>query len=112
MAVSALTIAEVLDRAADLIEPEGAWTQGVWARNDAGIPTSIYGRDAICFCMRGALVRTANAPLTSDLPGVQGALGFKTASAMARWNDRENRTQAEVVAKLREAAALAREQGA
>ena len=33
---SAKTVADILTAAADLIEPEGAWTQYQWARNAAG----------------------------------------------------------------------------
>lgn len=106
-----LSIAEVLDRAADLIEPEGAWQQGTWARDVSGKAVTLWCDKATCFCMRGAVVRASGLSMSAELTGINAALGFRRASQMARWNDREGRTQAEVVAKLREAAALAREQG-
>lgn len=103
-----LSVADVLERAADLITPEGAWTQGTWARDESGRSVTLRSPYAACFCMRGALVIASNKSMASEMTGVQKALGFRNAAAMARWNDRDSRTQAEVVAKLREAAELAR----
>lgn len=105
-----LTVADVLERAADLIEPEGAWTQGVWARTTTGRACGPFEDGAACFCMRGALNRVSGRSLVHDMADIRAVLGFPTSASMARWNDRENRTQAEVVAKLREAATLARSQ--
>jgi hypothetical protein len=104
------SVSEILDAAADLIEPEGAWTQGTWARKASGSLTSAHFEDAVCFCARGAIVRAGNFPLTAELPRLNDLAGFRNAAEMARWNDAPERTQAEVVAKLREAA-MARERG-
>lgn len=85
------TIADVLSRAADLIV-ECGWTQGEWENNG-------------CFCLDGALMHVKGDTYTfPELDLVCQATGAESA---IWWNDAPERTQAEVVAKLREAAALA-----
>lgn len=109
--MSALTVAEVLDGAADLLTPEGAWTQGRMARRQTGHTAwSLFDDSAVCFCAIGAMIRVSGS-YEPDLKeeAFAEALGFASASRLASWNDDPGRTQAEVVAKLREAAALARE---
>jgi len=106
--VSNLTVAEVLERAADLIEPEGAWTQGAYARDVLGNnlnPDEQWGPSptAVCRCMYGAVAEVARPNGYQYLPP-SGSWGLPG----TEWNDAPERTQAEVVAKLREAAALAR----
>lgn len=104
------TPADVLRAAADLIEPEGAWTQGhYWASptldsSDMEEPSKVPD-DAFCFCALGAIARAAD-----EEP--DHACGHPAAEALKRevgpvhiWNDAPERTQAEVVAKLREVAA-------
>lgn len=99
-------IADVLDRAANLIEPEGAWTQHQWARDTYGRRVRAVSEQATCWCLDGALIRCS-------VPGTAGraydavAKLVPHASPLA-WNDAAGRTQAEVVAKLREAARLSR----
>lgn len=105
--MQAMTVADVLDRAADRIEPEGAWGQGEYK--------SIAGR----FCVLGALAYVAgvnpNDPwtghLASDARYELAEVLPVACHEVSDWNDAPERTQPEVVAKLREAAALAREQG-
>ncbi|GAA0729863.1 DUF6197 family protein [Sphingomonas japonica] len=111
--MSELTVAEVLDRAADLIEPQGAWTQYYYALDAYGRET-YYAKEATCFCALGAISVACGAePSEEEGTGPQKLL-WKLIGAVpiSEWNDAPERTQAEVVAKLREAAALAREQGA
>jgi len=110
-----LSVADVLERAADLIGPEGAWTQGAYARTadaeylDAGLIPS----DATCFCAAGAIARVAgSAGMFSYADRVGLVAGFGHGTSIIGWNDDPERTQAEVVAKLREAAALARTEDA
>jgi hypothetical protein len=101
------TVSEILSAAADLIEPEGAWTKGVDARDDCGEETGIYSPDAKCFCASGAIYRVAGHPLRSQsLRFLERQLGVDD---IPPWNDESS--QSEVVAKLREAAERAREQG-
>lgn len=107
-----LPVADVLERAADLIEPEGRWTQGALYRDRDGNPAGAMISNPICWCAVGAVIHVggglcelelAEADLAETSPGALRPL--------SSWNDAPERTQAEVVAKLRQAAALAREQG-
>ena len=98
------TVAEVLEAAASLIEPEGRWARGVYEEP----------KDGECaFCMVGASLNVLGISyLDQEAPSFgPGILGFKTWTQAMEWNDAPGRTQAEVVAKLREAAAVARERG-
>lgn len=111
------SVADVLSEAADLIEPEGAWTQGASARDLHGQSTETLGDQARCFCVIGAISKISG-KTTWYKSSPQGFFDSLVPEhwnndlcAAAVWNDATERTQAEVVAKLREAAALAREQG-
>jgi hypothetical protein len=99
--VSKLSVADVLERAANLIEPEGAWTK-----------EDYVGPSGTCWCVLGAIKRAGD--FANDLnpaaEALRAALGVGY-GGIPDWNDAPERTQDEVVAKLREAAALAREQG-
>lgn len=109
-------VADILDRAADLIEPEGAWTQGAFVRDAFG--SDVYeafreeAADAACFCLYGAIGsvigRDPEGYRDAD-PLLEAVLGVSSPYEVAKWNDAPERTQAEVVAKLREAALLARQ---
>lgn len=102
--MSALLPSQVLAKAADLIEPEGAWTQDVW-RNDT----------RTCFCAEGAIAQAAG--IEPARAGAHDSSRYlETAVGIGRWevptwNDAPGRTQAEVVAALRKASALAKESG-
>lgn len=106
----------ILDKAADLISKPGAWTQGTLSRSEDQTPVSDV-EDGACFCLIGATLLVAPQRLTALL--AQGYLlkvlphadAGQALNPMAHFNDAKGRTQDEVVAKLREAAALAREQG-
>jgi hypothetical protein len=103
-----LSVADVLDRAADLIEPEGAWSDGDVARDRSGNATYSMDPGAVCWCALGAIWREAEIAginrYASEIPMAELVGG-----SVAIFNDAPGRTQAEVVAKLREAASLARD---
>lgn len=111
--MSALTVAEVLDGAANLLEKPGAWTQDAYARGKSGREVTTR-KAAVCFCALGAIDY-----VSGYNPGVGGdneakcylasAITGRRYGGIASFNDDPIRTQAEVVAKLRKAAALARE---
>lgn len=98
------SIADVLDKAADLIEPEGAWLGGTCT--------------AGCYCAWSAILAVTGkkgSDADATVPGVllfAKLVGASNSHGIWRWNDAPERTQAEVVAKLREAAQLARTQSA
>lgn len=107
-----LTVADVLERAAALIEPEGAWTQGAYAVGDdfaAEDDCHDWPDEPTCFCLMGAIawVQQLDRPGDIDFARFSPTLGLSV-SNVASWNDEPRRKQSEVVAKLREAAALAR----
>lgn len=100
------SISETLYAAADLLEGEGRWTQGQWL--------SING----CMCAEGAIYAAVGAQAWNSHPVGDKAVDFLSAmlpkvpgNIIATWNDAPNRTQSEVVAKLREAGDRAREEG-
>lgn len=105
----ALSVADVLERAAELIEPEGAWTQGWSARTADGVVCYSLASQAARWCIGGAIVKANGA---DDELAIRAftVLDGVIVGEVSRWNDAPERTQAEAVAKLREAAALAREQ--
>lgn len=103
---SVKTVADVLTAAADLIEPEGWWTQGATARTSTGERAVIAEPDAACWCMIGAVWEVAG--WLGPIGEAEGALlDLLGVGNVARWNDAPERTQAEVVAALRAAAAKA-----
>lgn len=112
-----MNVADILDKAADLIEPEGAWTQGASARNASGFDIDgldrFYSGDVddtpVCWCTAGAIYEATSRWFFDD--PAYGFFSKYIGDAVPSWNDAPERTQAEVVSKLREAAALAREQG-
>jgi hypothetical protein len=96
-------VAEILDRATSLIEPDGAWIQG-------GDISLSNGRRS--YCAMGALwaarrQRAQEVPLTEYDEAWQ-LLRHTVGGSVVQYNDAPERTQAEVVAKFREAASKAR----
>src|SRR5688572_12664424 len=98
-----MTPAEILNKAADLLEPKGAWTQGWFARDKSRCHVAVESSAAVCWCAAGAIERASPPTLYWD---ALNALARVLPTSIAVWNDSPERTQAEVVAKLREAAAL------
>lgn len=108
------SIADILDKAADLIEPEGAWIRDEYARTERGSAVEPNSTAACRFCMIGAVAHVAGVSAGTAEKLLQDAAVYRALAgdrwSPANWNDAAGRTQAEVVAKLREAAAKAREQ--
>lgn len=109
-------LAVVLNRAADLITPPGAWTQGSYARDAEGCPVPLDDPYAECFCVAGAIARFAKGEDWADgLQIVRRTLNTGRAVpfvSVSGWNDEAGRTQAEAVQLLRDAARLAEREGA
>lgn len=108
-----MTPAQLLRGAADLLEAEGAWTRGEYARNAQGYPVVPEG--GVCWCAFGALIHVRHANglpcvgYVSTFHDLPEALALEEVlwpsyHDIAYWNDHPDRTQAEVVAALREAA--------
>lgn len=107
-----MDVATVLNAAADLIEPEGCWTQGAYARHENGNPIGPMEDNATCWCLSGAIQRIDK--------GSQFSRAWETFDTFVRrrghdhiaaFNDAPGRTQTEVVAALRKAAQRAKEAG-
>lgn len=100
-------VAAVLNKAASLVEQ--GWTQGDWAVDSAGHPVDVHNREACAWCLNAAVVRARDtARHIPEWGPIQRAVTQAIGSSMwARWNDAPGRTQAEVVAALRQAAELA-----
>ena len=106
-----LAAASVLDAAADLLEPHGAWCQRVGARLGPG---GVEQRCAATAINVAALSATrSGAPETA---GVWARIILQTsirrtlpAWDIESWNDTRSRTKAQVIAAMREAARHERE---
>lgn len=113
------TIRDVLLAAADLIEPEGAWTQGVSARDRNGSPVGIKSDNAICWCLLGALHKVceytgrnlhgekSQGKVWDVLYSVAEKESANSGDSrnISQWNDDPSRNQSEVVNLLRKVAA-------
>ena len=103
-----MTVSDILNAAADLIEPEGCWTQGAYARAAGGHVTPHRENTAVCFCAAGAIYRATDAEIGMSPPAIaaafEAALDAMGVRRISEFNDAPGRTQAEVVAALRKAA--------
>lgn len=111
-----VTDADVLERAADLLE-EFEHAKGFYAKDLNGWHTTPCASNVTSFCISGAVARAL-----VDLgigEGDDGKYGFRflfsrgvfdpVSESAVRWNDMPDRTRGEVVARLRGAAQRARQ---
>jgi len=110
-----IALADVLDRAADLIEPEGKWVTGEIGFDADGhrINSRHDIEKAVCFCAAGAVWRAADIGDDDDDRIVRAAFDKILEVAgdnrgVGTWNDTYGRTQAEVVRTIRAASLRAR----
>ena len=105
------TSTEILNAAADLLEPDGAWCQREYARDADGYVTTPYSSNAVSWCAMGAIARTCQ--ITDEASAedfyrardrLRETLAWEGSPDTADWNDATERTQAEVVAMLRRVA--------
>ncbi|WP_374387179.1 hypothetical protein [Brevundimonas sp.] len=97
------TVPEILNAAADLLEKPGAWTQGTSYAGPNGEWRNGGEPDVTCRCTVGAINEICRWNFDAAIPVFQV---FEThiGQDTAKWNDNAYRTQAEVVAALRQAA--------
>lgn len=86
-------------KAWELISGPGAWTQGFLARDRDGKACLEDDSEACCFCMMGAIKRVYGPDFREVFDVL---LRNKVGQWYPQWNDRPGRTQAEVVAVLKE----------
>jgi hypothetical protein len=97
---------QILKAARALITPEGAWTQGFYARTKNGFTVNTQSKDACSWCWLGAIAKVSD-----NIGGPQYEAAhdlFKRVSGEkypSKFNDAPGRTQAEVLAKFDEAIA-------
>lgn len=109
-------IADVLSRAAAILSASGAWGAGWYAKDRFGESVDTSDDAACRFCAMGAVYRAAGISSRARTPApiitaTRAHLSKVLGCGVAHWNDAPERTQQEVVAKLREAAALALAKG-
>ena len=99
---------EILRRAREILEPEGAWTQRSLARAADGVPIHETHRDAACWCSLGAIYRTLGSrqSIYRGREAVRFIQRIIDAPLMA-WNDDPLRTHDEVLDAFRRAEAEA-----
>lgn len=102
----ALSVAEVLERAAEIVGKPNAWSGNADRINVGGPP---------CHCTWTAIIEAAGAsPGEPDVPAVEffaRHIGGRDEADIWDWNDADGRTLPEVLTKLREAAVRARTKG-
>jgi len=108
MTATSTKASEVLAAAANLIEPPGAWTRCAYARGAHGEPATASAQHATCWCAVGAIKRIV--PKKGEWLQAVNYLD-KIVGTIVLFNDALDRTQAEVVAALREASTLAAQEG-
>lgn len=100
-------VTRVLRAAADLIESEGAWTTGAWARDADGVSVFPDEPSAVCWCAEGAIARVAGDGLAGqETAEVINAVEQHIGRGIVTWNDTQ-RAARPVVAALRRAADIA-----
>jgi len=102
-----MILSDIFDRAADVIEPDGAWIQGRAAAG-ADIET-IEPRDprACRWCVLGAILKVMGRK-EAGFDAAVITMARHVRGKVHQWNDTEGRTQAEVVATLRALASAER----
>jgi hypothetical protein len=103
---------EILEKAADLIEPEGCWTQGAFARDLGGDNTTAQDINAACWCAIGAVIRVTEGRPFLGATALRFLASTLENACIPEWNDDLRRTQSEVVSAFRKSASLAKEQEA
>lgn len=100
-----MTPREALVAARELLTPEGAWTQGAFARvGRGGNPIGPAEPRAKCFCIVGALKRVCPWEASLAFRALERAIGVRPGDVV-NWNDTPGRTQAEVLEVLDKAIA-------
>ncbi len=106
----------LIEAAADLIEPKGAWTRLTRARNALGREVEPCSDGAVRWCAIGALERVAlneGADFLNSLRAVCAEVPSKRyCHSISCYNDARGRKQAQVVKLMRKAAARVRAGGA
>ena len=102
-----MEVLQLLKDAREILTPDGAWTTGAMARSKWGSSVPTHSARAVSFCMTGGLVRAlcfADEDGPSSLEAAARGLLLEAIPVRGRpdylylWNDRQRRTQAQVLA--------------
>ena len=95
-----MNIADVLQKARDLIATPDNWTQGEYARDGHGHATRPRNSRAVCWCSSGAIMKVMDVDYSPDdaLAVLHQAGGFQWDMNIPKWNDSMNRKHSEVLA--------------
>lgn len=91
-------ITQILNDAADLVSR--GWTQRTYARDAQRAPCPWDSPDAASWCMSGAVSRAARS-VGDEVASAAYEFCWRFMGDMSAWNDAPERTQDEVVRKLR-----------
>ena len=95
---------DVLTITRDLLQEPGAWVQGCHAQNDRGEEIAPEEPDAVCFCLEGAIIRAltklGESAESSELLEMDAELMGDDGEYMSMWQDRAERTHAEVLERV------------
>lgn len=102
------SVADILVEARKLIEKPENWTQGENARNDRGRHCMIDDPLAACWCMQGAIIKSAGpTEFTATRKAIDAFIGT-IAEYITAYNDNPDRTHPEVLAAFDSAITRAR----
>lgn len=90
-----------LRAARELIARPGTWTQGYYARNARGQNVQVTSKNAVCWCLVGAVERVGGGDLEIEM------LALAIDDSPPDWQDEPCRTHAEVLDVLDKTIALA-----
>ena len=102
-----MELLQLLKDAREILTPDGAWTTGTVARDILGTPKNANAPQAISWCMVGALDRAASCNKNTLCGTYEQAITALRMTIPANkrphwgvspWNDRQGRTQAQVLA--------------
>jgi hypothetical protein len=112
------SMVEILKAARERVAPDGAWTQGVFARNEQGESVQSWSADAVCWCIRGACEAEGRDYLIRPEEWFEDALPDGVALAasdaefepVAFFNDAETTSHVDVLAVFDRAIQLAEQE--
>lgn len=114
-----MTTLEILRGMRELLADEKRWTRGLFARTASGLPADPPADDAACWCIAGAAFRLTgcsasnpNKPEASEAAWkavdcvVSCIIDLGLNEGIGRWQDKPERTHAEILQALDRAIAL------
>jgi len=103
--ITSKSVRTILEEAAELLRSPDSWTQGELSRAEGGAYVNPLRQDAVCWCLEGAIFRAMGK--AERFSPVMDHVRKTLKAEPCIWNDRENRTHAEVLKALAVCAAKA-----